>query len=66
MVRAFTLEWLKLKHYRVFWILFGIYLLSQLVITNGGIFILEWIKQQGGDIEGIDPTIIPIYDFPDI
>jgi ABC-2 type transport system permease protein len=66
MIRAFTLEWLKLKNYRVFWILFGLYLLAQLVITNGGIFILEWLKSQGADFEGIDPTILPIYDFPDI
>lgn len=66
MIRAFTLEWLKLKNYRVFWILFGLYLLAQLVITNGGIFLLEWLKSQGADFNGIDPTIIPIYDFPDI
>lgn len=66
MTRAFTLEWLKLKNYRIFWILFGIYLLAQLVITNGGIFFLEWLKTQGADFNGIDPTIIPIYDFPDI
>ena len=29
MIRAFTLEWLKLKNYRIFWILFAIYLLAQ-------------------------------------
>ncbi len=66
MIRAFKLEWLKVKHYRVFWILFGLYLLAQLVITNGGIFFLEWLKNQGADIDGIDPTLLPIYDFPDI
>lgn len=66
MIRAFTLEWLKLKNYRVFWILFGLYLLAQLVITNGGIFVLEWLKSLGADFNGIDPTIVPIYDFPDI
>lgn len=66
MIRAFKLEWLKVKHYRVFWILFGLYLLAQLVITNGGIFFLEWLKSKGADIDGIDPTILPIYDFPDI
>lgn len=66
MIRAFTLEWLKIKHYRVFWLLFGLYLLAQLAITNGGIFILEWLKNQGANFDGIDPTIIPIYDFPDI
>ncbi|MEM6644152.1 MAG: ABC transporter permease [Bacteroidota bacterium] len=66
MIRAFVLEWLKLKHYRVFWILFGLYLLAQLIITNGGIFLLEWLKNQGADFDGIDPTLLPIYDFPDI
>jgi len=66
MIRAFTLEWLKLRHYRVFWILFGLYLLAQLIITNGGVFFLEWLENKGVDIEGISPTILPIYDFPDI
>lgn len=66
MIRAFTLEWLKLKNYKVFWILFGLYLLAQLVITNGGIFVLEWLKSLGADFNGLDPTMIPIYDFPDI
>ena len=66
MIRAFKLEWLKLKNYRIFWILFGVYLLAQLVITNGGIFFLEWLKLQGADFDGIDPTMLPVYDFPDI
>ncbi len=66
MIRAFTLEWLKLRHYRIFWVLFIIYLFAQLVITNGGIFFLEWLKTVGADLNGVDPTIIPIYDFPDI
>ena len=66
MIRAFKLEWLKLKHYRVFWILFGLYLLAQLLITSGGVFFLEWLKGKDVDFDGIDPSIIPIYDFPDI
>ncbi|GAB4244748.1 MAG: ABC transporter permease [Ekhidna sp.] len=66
MIRAFTLEWLKVKHYRVFWILLGLYLIAQLVITNGGIFLLEWLESKGADFEGIKPTLLPIYDFPDI
>ncbi|MEM9340603.1 MAG: ABC transporter permease [Bacteroidota bacterium] len=66
MIRTFTLEWLKLRHYRIFWVLFGIYLLAQLAITSGGIFFLEWLKNMGADFNGIDPTIVPIYDFPDI
>lgn len=66
MIRAFQLEWLKLRHYRVFWILFGLYLLAQLFITNGGILILNWLEDQGADFNGLTPSIIPIYDFPDI
>ncbi len=66
MVRAFQLEWLKLRNYRVFWILIGMYLLSLLVVTSSGMFLLEWLKKVGADVEGLDPSMLPIYDFPDI
>lgn len=66
MWRAFKLEWLKLKHYRFFWILLGMYLLALFIICTFGIFFLEWLKRQGADFDGIDPTLLPIYDFPDI
>lgn len=63
---AFQLEWLKMKHYRVFWILLIMYLAALLVISSGGVFFLEWLKSKGADFSGLDPTMIPIYDFPDI
>jgi len=66
MIRALKLEWLKVRNYRIFWILTGMYLLALLVITSGGMFFLEWLKSEGADFKGIDPTIVPIYDFPDI
>jgi ABC-2 type transport system permease protein len=66
MFRAFKLEWLKLKHYRFFWILMGMYLLALFIICTFGVFFLEWLKRQGADFDGIDPTLLPIYDFPDI
>ncbi len=66
MIRAFKLEWLKLRNYKVFWILMGMYILALLVITSFGGFFLEYLKTKGVEFEGIDPTIIPIYDFPDI
>lgn len=65
-LRSFQLEWLKMKHYRIFWVLFGMYLLSLVVISSFGAFFLEWLKSKGADFNGIDPTILPIYDFPDI
>lgn len=66
MIRAFRLEWLKLRNYRVFWILIGMYMLSLLLITSSGMFLLAWLKKIGADVEGFDPSILPIYDFPDI
>jgi ABC-2 type transport system permease protein len=66
MIRAIQLEWLKLKHYKLFWVLLVMYVLALIIITSGGVFLLEWMKSKGVEFEGIDPTIIPIYDFPDI
>jgi hypothetical protein len=66
MIRVLKLEWLKIKNYRVFWILTIMYLLALVIIASGGMFFLEWLKSEGADFQGINPTIIPIYDFPDI
>jgi ABC-2 type transport system permease protein len=66
MLRAFKLEWLKLKHYKFFWILLVMYLAALFIICTFGVFFLEWLKKQGADFDGIDPTLLPIYDFPDI
>lgn len=66
MIKSIQLEWLKLKNYKVFWVLWIMYMVAVLVITSGGVFLLEWMKSKGVDFQGVDPTIIPIYDFPDI
>lgn len=66
MIRALKLEWLKVKNYRVFWVLMAMYLLALLIIASAGGLFLEWLKYQGASVNGIDPTILPIFDFPDI
>lgn len=66
MIRALKLEWLKVKNYRVFWVLMAMYLLALLIIASAGGLFLEWLKHQGAEFNGIDPTILPIFDFPDI
>lgn len=66
MIRALKLEWLKIRNYRVFWILTVMYLLALVIIASGGMLLLEWLKSEGADFRGINPTIVPIYDFPDI
>ncbi len=66
MIRLLNIEWLKLKNYRVFWILAGMYFIGLLFILSSGMFFMEFLKNQGAEVEGIDPTILPLYDFPDV
>ena len=61
-----TIEWLKLKHYKAFWILILMYAIGVSIICSSGMFLLEFLKSKGADFDGIDPTIIPLYDFPDV
>lgn len=66
MIRLFEIEWLKLKNYKVFWILIGMYFIGLILILSSGMFLMQFLKNQGAEFEGIDPTIIPLYDFPDV
>lgn len=66
MIRLFQIEWLKLKYYKVFWILLGLYAVSVTAVCSSGMFFMAFLKKQGASFNGIDPTILPLYDFPDI
>ena len=66
MKRLLLTEWIKVKHYRPFWILTGLYFLSLLLIFAGGWLFLVWLESQGADFKNIKPTMLPIYDFYDI
>ena len=66
MKRLLQIEWLKLKHYRPFWVLTGLYTIIISVIVIGVHFFFDYLKRQGADINGFDPTMFPFYDFPDI
>lgn len=66
MTRLLQIEWLKLRYNRSFWILVGMYSLGVTIVCSGGMLFLEFLKNQGADFDGIDPTILPIYDFPDV
>ena len=66
MIRLFEIEWLKLKNYRVFWILTGMYFVGLIIILSSGMFLMQFLKNQGAELKGIDPTILPLYDFPDV
>lgn len=66
MSRLFLIEWLKLKNYKVFWILTGMYFVGVIMVSSGVQFFLEFLKNHGAEFEGLDPTILPFYDFPDV
>jgi ABC-type transport system involved in multi-copper enzyme maturation permease subunit len=66
MLRTIEIEWLKLKNYKVFWALVIMYFAGLMIILSSGMFLMEFLKSKGAEFEGIDPTILPLYDFPDV
>lgn len=66
MIRLFEIEWLKLKNYKVFWILVIMYFAGLLIVLSSGMFLMQFLKSKGAEFQGIDPTILPLYDFPDV
>lgn len=66
MIRLLQIEWIKLRSYKPFWILSGLYFFGLLMVFLGGKFFLLWLESRGAEFEGIKPTMLPIYDFDDI
>ncbi len=66
MNRLLTIEWLKLKHYRPFWILLGLYFLVLALVCSSMMLYLKFLESRGASFEGISPAMIPFYDFTDL
>lgn len=66
MIRLFLIEWIKLRKYRAFQILVGLYFLMVGVICSSGVLFLEFLKSKGMKYKNLDPTMFPIYEFPDV
>ena len=66
MIRLIQIEWYKLKHYRPFWILIGMYAVVATLLCSCLMWFMSYLKSKGADFKGFDPTMIPLYDFPDI
>lgn len=66
MLRLIHIEWLKVRHYRAFWVLFLLYLVVIVALSAGGGAFLKFIENQGANFRGFSPTMIPIYAFPDV
>lgn len=66
MLRLLYIEWLKYRHFKLFWIIYFLYLLILVSFTSSGMFILEFFEKQDVNFGQLSPAMIPIYDFPDI
>ena len=66
MIRLFLIEWIKLRNYRAFQILVGMYFLVVAAICSSGGLFLEFLKNKGAKFKNIDPTMLPVYEFPDV
>lgn len=66
MSRLLRIEWLKLRPYRPFWILVGLYSVLIVGIISSIRPLFVFLSSKGANYHGIDLTIIPFYDFPDV
>lgn len=66
MIRLLNIEWLKLRKYKAFNILMILYYVVFIAVCSSGMAILEFLKSKGAEFKGFSPTMLPIYDFPDI
>lgn len=65
MIRLLNIEWIKLRNFRAFQILTGLYFIVVTVVCSSGGLLLQYIKNTSRGLN-IDPTLLPIYDFPDV
>jgi len=68
MIRLLKIELQKLWPNRAFRWMSTLYLIAMVIIAVGVMPFLNYLKSkiEDFDIDGVDPTIIPFYEFPDI
>lgn len=66
MPRLVAIEWIKLKSYRPFWVLLTLYFVVLGLVCSGIMLYFEYLASRGVEFDGLDPSMIPFYDFFDI
>jgi ABC-2 type transport system permease protein len=67
MIHLAKIEWIKIKSNTTFWVLVGLHIGIILLVILSGKLLLTKLKINGGDISNlINPSNIPLYQFPDI
>lgn len=68
MIRLLKIELHKVRNNRSFKVLSTLYIIALFLTSMGVMPFLKWLKNKFAefDAEGVDPTILPFYEFPDI
>ncbi len=66
MYRLLQIELNKIRTYKTFWILTGLYLIILLGIFLSGKLFIDFLASKGEQISNVDLTRIPVYAFPDV
>lgn len=66
MIRLLSIEWAKLKHYKAFKVIASLYFLVLVGVCCSVHFLFLYLESKGADFQGIKPSIIPFYQFPDV
>lgn len=66
MIRLLHIEFLKLRPYKPFWILSGLYAIIIVGMGLGSHGVVDWMSEQGANFQGILPSAMPIFDFDDL
>lgn len=66
MIRLVKIEFLKLRKLRAVWVLIGLYLIALVGVSLSGKWLLDYLTGKGVEFNGLNPGMIPIYDFNDI
>lgn len=66
MIRLIKIEFLKLSKLKAVWVLIGLYLVALVGVSMAGKLVLDYLTGKGVEFNGLNPGMIPIYDFNDI
>jgi ABC-2 family transporter len=66
MIRLLKIDLAKIKSYRTFWVLIGIYFVFLGATTMSGMEALKWLASKGAEFGEFDILKVPLYHFPDI
>ena len=64
-IHLFRIDYKKLKHYRTFWVIIGMYFIILGLFTSSFMEFLKWLKSKLPDMD-LNVYKIPLYHFPDI